>query len=391
MGDNSTIEWTDATLNPIRARNLETKAVGWHCEVISAGCCKPGKITCYANRQNLGFFKLGTGLPYTRESRDKIEVFLDEATLLQPLHWRKPRNIFICSMTDLFGEWVKDEWIDRIFAMMALAPQHTFQVLTKRPERMLSYFSGHNGDWDCLRYADEIHHNHLHDMRGQLLPHLKEAGWLWASYGDEEDGYYSELEYHGKLPLPNVHLGVSAEDQAAADKRIPLLLQTPAAVRFVSAEPLLGPIDLTTLITEQSHTTRRGWDALKGEDFIENFTVNNRWENRRVWTSNLYPRLDWVIGGFESGSQARPGHPDWARSLRDTGISFFWKQHGEWLHSSQAITQQQKTACVVEAVSKPPRKHTWQDGSASYFVGKKAAGRLLDGREWNEMPMERSR
>lgn len=133
MADNSAIEWTDATWNPVRARNLETGKVGWHCEHATTGC-----EFCYAE----GFNKrLGTGLAFKPGHRADIEIFLDEAMLTQPLRWKKPRRIFVGSMTDLFADFVPDEFIDRMFAVMALAPQHTFQLLTKRAARMREYLT----------------------------------------------------------------------------------------------------------------------------------------------------------------------------------------------------------------------------------------------------------
>ena len=185
------IQWTDETWNPIRAQHRETQAMGWHCERISKGC-----ENCYAETLNQRQrFGIGTGLPYTQPSRDKVDIVLDAGVLEKPLRWRKPRQVFVCSMTDLFGEWVPDVMLHRVFSVMALTPHITYQVLTKRPERMRDYLSSGVGaiaDW----------------------------------------------------PLPNVWLGVSVEDQRAANKRIPILLDTPAAVRFLSCEPLLGPVDI---------------------------------------------------------------------------------------------------------------------------------------------------
>jgi protein gp37 len=270
MGEKSKIEWTDATWNPIRARQTVPGVafkpkIGWHCEHVSEGC-----RNCYAETMNR---RLGTGLDFKPGHRSDVEIFLDEKMLLAPLRWTKPRRIFVNSMTDTFAEFVKDEWLDRMFAVMALAARHTFQVLTKRPERMREF---------CT------------------------SGW----------------------PLPNVWLGVSAEDQATADERIPLLLETPAAVRFVSLEPLLGPIDLFH-IEEPSGLT---FNALSKKEGI---SFRGR-------------GLDWAIVGGESGPHARPMHPEWARDIRDqcaaAATPFFFKQWGEW------------------------------------------AGRLLDGREHNGMP-----
>lgn len=165
MGDKTAIEWTDATWNPIRARNLKTGRVGWFCIHMSEGCAN-----CYAEDWNM---RLGTGLPYKPGHLKDIEIFLDEKTLEQPLRWRAPRKIFPCPMTDMFADFVKDEWIRRMVMVMADARQHTFQPLTKRPGRAMAAFS--------------------------------------------------------QLPAPlNVWLGVSVEDQATADERIPVLLATRA-------------------------------------------------------------------------------------------------------------------------------------------------------------------
>src|SRR5689334_349458 len=147
MGDKSGIEWLigkdgkkGSTWNPIRARftNPQTGEVriGWHCEHASEGC-----RFCYAEKINQGFFQLGTQQPYTRPARENVEIFLDEDTLRQPLHWRKPRRIFPCSMTDAFADFVPDQWLNKMFAIAALCPQHTFLFLTKRTARARKYFS----------------------------------------------------------------------------------------------------------------------------------------------------------------------------------------------------------------------------------------------------------
>lgn len=263
MADKSAIEWTDASWTPIRARNLKTGKIGWHCEHDTTGC-----EFCYSE----GFNKrLGTGLAFKPGHRKDIEIFLDEEMLLAPLRWKKPRKIFVCSMTDLFAGFVKDEWIDRVFAVMALCPQHTFQVLTKRAERMRAY---------CASDA----------TLGRVLSLTN--SWL---QGDGKIEVQHKPDGLGGIVLPNVWLGVSTERQKEADERLPLLLQTPAAVRFISAEPLLGPITISYL----------------------------------EWA-----RLDWVIVGGESGVGAREcdiGHVDGIVSqCRAAGIPVFVKQLGAW-------------------------------------------------------------
>jgi protein gp37 len=320
MADNSAIEWTDATWNPIRARNKKTGKVGWHCEHATTGC-----EFCYAE----GFNKrLGTGLAFKPGHRQGIEIFLDDNMLTQPLRWKKPRMIFVCSMTDLFAEFVPDAMLDKIFAVMALTPQHTYQVLTKRAARMRDYILAKR------RNAPEW--IHLPSEHGNVL-----------------------LPYEGGWPT-NVWLGVSAERQQEADERIPLLLQTPAATRFISAEPLLGPIDLT--------------DHCNGHYFFNSLT-GTRWHDDPDHTNpeqKFAPGLDWVIAGGESGRNARPMEPAWVRSMREqcenAGVDFFFKQWGEW--APFALGEPTALAGEYQLVR----------------VGKKAAGRLLDGIEYNGMP-----
>jgi protein gp37 len=215
MGHNTGIEWTDDTWNPI---------VG--CSVVSPGC-----TNCYAMRQAGTRLDGNPATPLyagtTQRSKagpvwtGKVALATDK-TLLAPLRWRAPRRIFVNSMGDLFHEAVPDEWIDRVFAVMALAPQHTFQVLTKRSKRLRAWFAGTEDTGDAFTRILS------------RAPKMMEGG----------DDWWDFLSDRG-WPLPNVWLGVSAEDQPRADERIPDLLATPAAVRFVSAEPLLGAIDLT--------------------------------------------------------------------------------------------------------------------------------------------------
>jgi protein gp37 len=308
MGAQSKIEWTDASWSPIRARNLATGKIGWHCEHVSDGC-----RNCYAESINR---HLGTGLDFKPGHRADVEIFLDDKMLLAPLRWKKPRRIFVNSMSDTFAEFVKDEWLDRMFAVMALCPQHTFQVLTKRPERMRAYIDAVMGD-------QSIGVNRLG------------ATALWTGLTGPQGPFPS-------WPLPNVWLGISAEDQAAADERIPLLLQTPAAVRFVSLEPLLGPIKLRETLSTDRH----------GEWLASGLSGEER-------------GLNWVIVGGESGPHARPMHRRWVRDLRDqcaaAGVPFFFKQWGQ---------------------HRPPTENdlAWRS------LGKKRSGRLLDGAEHNGFP-----
>ncbi|MDE2467382.1 MAG: phage Gp37/Gp68 family protein, partial [Bradyrhizobium sp.] len=277
QGD-SGISWTDETWGPVRG-----------CSRVSQGCTR-----CYAERIAARFS--GSGQPYEGLAKQTPSgprwtgnVKLIEERLLDPLKWRKPRRVFANSMSDLFHENLPDAAIDRVFAVMALAPQHCYQILTKRPERMLRYFS-------------------LGGLREELIGIEAERVSGIARHTDA-------MQPRWPIPLTNVWLGVSVEDQATADERIPLLLRTPAAVRFISAEPLLGPVQLA-----------RKWigrgKPLGGGPQCD---LSRPWEAPASMAG-----LDWFICGGESGPGARPMDIEWARSLRDqcnaAGVAFWMKQ-----------------------------------------------------------------
>lgn len=360
MGAESKIEWTDATWTPIRARLLADAAkVGWHCEHVSEGCRH-----CYAEAMNR---RLGTGLPFKPGHRCDVDRFLDEKMLTAPLRWRRPRKVFVCSMTDLFADFVPNEWIDRMFAVMALAPQHVFQVLTKRPERMRAYLSDPR----------------LGARLGELLVSVT---WPTRATCDHLLDWSSpELPARLRLPLPNVWLGTSVEDQAAADERVPYLLATPAAVRFLSCEPLLGLVRLTNIDCHQRRDLPSFYwiNALTGE------------HDDMCRPCARVPALDWVIVGGESGKDARPIHPDWARSLRDqcadAGASFFFKQWGEfrpYTAETDNFTRNDPTGEYGDCRARHVLNAGEMPGAENIMipVGKKAAGRLLDGVTHDGMP-----
>lgn len=367
MGDKSGIEWTDATWNPI---------VG--CSIVSPGC-----TNCYAMKMAA---RLEKALPATRPGGHLPNHYTDitrkvngkpvwtgritiapDHILTAPLKWRKPRRIFVNSMGDLFHEAVPDEWIDCAFAVMALSPQHTFQVLTKRSKRMRDYC---NGIFAARRIATAILDLLIDGKINKVITE--------RNYPMTDDCSPDEPTLKA-WPLPNVWPGVSAEDQARADERIPDLLATPAAVRFVSAEPLLQLIDFTRI------------DYGAPQPYHMNSLVGFQ-------DNNTYTKLDWIIAGGESGPGARPMHPDWPRSIRDqcaaAGVPFFFKQWGEHLpgHYSQsrhtALLDPSSGADHGLTLGKPPHKNVlqWGDGVISIKVGKARAGRLLDGIEHNAMP-----
>jgi len=332
MADRTKIEWADATVNAING-----------CTLVSEGCRH-----CYAARlaaTRMQHHPSRAGLARVNaagEAKFTGEVRLNETALRMPLSWRKPRAIFWNAHGDTFHENVPDDWIDRMMAVIALTPQHRHMVLTKRPERARRYldrmtddYSGDPSEWG-FRFGGAAR------RVGATLTNSLEAGFR-------------------SWPLSNLWLGTSIEDQATADARIPHLLATPAAVRFVSAEPLLGPVDLTRIA---------GRNALTGKPF-----------SRSAWsglpfTDAPFPSLNWLIVGGESGPHARPANPQWFRDLRDqcvaAGVAFHFKQWGEW--------------ASVSEVEGPGPIHEFPGGRCTRRVGKARAGRLLDGRTWDEVP-----
>lgn len=248
---------------------------GHYCEKVSAGCAN-----CYAERFQ---FRFGTQRSYDVRNRSEIQVEFDQKVIDGVLRRKQPTKYFWNTMTDTFLDLYPDEWIDRLYECWGQSPQHTHLILTKRSDRMQKYF------------AD-------------------------------------------KVILPNVWLGVSVETDEQL-RRIYDLSQTRAAVRFISAEPLLGFIDI----------------------------------------SPYAKFIDWVIVGGESGEGARPMHVGWAQWLRDqclaNDIKFFFKQWGEWISVPRGILHGSNSEF-----------HIWNDGTLSFRVGKKRAGRKLDGVEHNDFP-----
>jgi protein gp37 len=276
MSTTSPIEWTDRTWNPIRG-----------CTRVSAGC-----VHCYAERVAYRFS--GPGLPYeglaTKRNghaawTGQIRYVTEDVAL--PLRWRKPARIFVNSMSDLFHEGVTDQQLVELFAVMANSPQHTFQVLTKRPERMRGFLGR-------LRWGVGLGVVDVYGYRSMFarLPYLDDPREYWEPirHGPPDTG----LKTMEGFIAPNIWLGVSVEDQATADARIPLLLQTPAVVRFLSCEPLLGGLDIA---------------------------------KHRPGANRL-----WLIVGGESGAGARPCWVPWVRSVvrqgQQAGCPVFVKQLG---------------------------------------------------------------
>lgn len=332
----TSIEWAEKTWNPTTG-----------CTPVSEGCAN-----CYARRMAQ---RLRGRYGYPAD--EPFKVTLHPEKLEEPLKLRKPSRIFVCSMSDLFHEDVPFEFIDQVFGVMAMARKHTFMVLTKRPQRLLEY----------------------------ARSRTRETG----------EGYLNE---------GNVWLGVTAENQDRADERIPTLLQVPAAVRFVSVEPMLGPVDLSKWLVCKDCAR---WDVKPGYDYSKGLNCG-------------LPQLNWVICGGETGPNARPMHPDWVRGLRNqcqgAGVPCMFKQWGEWCggvyscdsESNPHIRLQNGQTVDTDAMFADSgaeedtwferkwhqfsERTAWSDpltlysGECGVRTGKKAAGRLLDGREWNEYP-----
>lgn len=299
----SKIQWTEQTWNPITG-----------CSRVSAGC-----RNCYAEVMTRRLQAIGQpkyqGLLH-EHGRFNGKVRFDEKALLAPLKRKKPTTYFVNSMSDLFHENVTDEWIDKVFAVMALAPQHTFQILTKRAERMREYLESRS--WqkpkatvDGAYGYDRISRwmNDLPVPWSRSMPIAGERRASWRGW-----------------PLPNVWLGVSAENQEQADERIPHLLETPAAVRWLSAEPLLEDLNLKAVRNNANLAEGQPWiDALNGY----------AWEDNGVDyydVCNIGGALDWIVVGGESGPNARPCNIDWIRSVvqqcQSANVPVFVKQLG---------------------------------------------------------------
>lgn len=351
MGDKSKIEWTDATWNPVTG-----------CTRVSEGCrnCYIERTPPFRNANRR--FMNREGQP-SHEVGSTTGVTLHPDRLDQPLRWKKPRRVFVNSLSDLFHDQVPDDFILSVFAVMLLANRHVFQVLTKRPSRMASLLN-RDGFFD--------------EVQERAIAGVDEWGVSPQRAFDirRRAGAWSPL---APWPLPNVWFGVSVEDQKAAELRIPKLLGTPAAVRFLSCEPLLGLVDLSPWLDLV-------WSRPIGDADLVN---DERW--RAFKGEPMRSLLDWIIVGGESGPGARPMHPDWARALRDqsaaAGVPFFFKQWGEWAptvnvaHSGRVIwlDPDGRFRDASEALPAP-------GAQLMARVGKKAAGRTLDKRTWDEMP-----
>jgi len=338
MSTESKISWTDATWSPVTGCTAES----------------PGCKNCYAKREVQQRWSKNPRSIFYGRSFDDVRCHPEK--LDQIIRWKKRRRIFVCPRADLFHPEVPFEFIAAVFGAMAVS-DHDLQVLTKRADRMLEFFS-----WVERRAEEEEESvtafciSRLDNELSEILP---------------EDSHYSEVFCPRPWPLPNVRLGVSVENQEAADLRIPMLLRAPAAFRWISAEPLLGPVDLTKI-----NLSGGQFDALRGGEV-------GRGSKVEIW-----PGLDGVVAGGESGKKSRPTHPLWFRMLRDqcaaAGKPFNLKQAGEWTWRPNDAPKQVWVAADGRGIRNDADSDMMLGRSGTKWllmgrVGIRASGRLLDG------------
>jgi protein gp37 len=386
MGRTS-IEWTDLTVNPGI----------YGCAELSPACAN-----CYAAKMahrlvGAGVYPEGVTTKRASGVHWSGRVVVDavpsvSANMIRQLPKKKPGRVFVTSMSDVGLDEVPDEFLDRLFGIFAVMPHLTFQVLTKRPARLLRWFQGWHV-WEAVQSEAEHH--------ARTYMGLRE--FFWDSRGDPahwRPEFRQRRPWPG-WPLPNVWIGCTVEDQRRADERIPLLVQIPARVRFLSCEPLLGPVDLSQWIGRIDHCSSCRVEnppqvddrcpecgdegsliSTWGEWQAERFRTHERYENDGPQPSEDGPQLHWVIAGGESGGNARATDPAWAHSLRDqcvaAGVPFLWKQWGQWAPHPK---QDSPWAGTGQTTTTTPGgilmvRH----------ADKHAAGRELDGRTWDEVP-----
>lgn len=320
MGADTLIEWADHTFNP------------W------IGCTKvsPACDHCYAETLATGRLGVGWG-PHAERRRTK------PSTWNLPLRWNRQAEregrrfrVFCASLADVFDNQASEDWRIELWRLIRATPHLDWLLLTKRPQNIT-----------------------------KMVPQAVDFG----------------AKAWGIGPWPNVWLGTTVENQAEADRRIPHLLAVPAAKRFLSCEPLLGPVDLT-----RARHASGGWD---------NWLTGDRHRGQAIWSEGR--GLDWIIAGGESGPKARPSHPDWFRSLRDqcqaAGVPFLFKQWGEWIGNDQhdahgRLVCDHWTGSGADGQGGLKWWHGTQVGGTEWSVRlvKKEAGALLDGRKWMEVP-----
>lgn len=361
MSAGSSIEWTDATWSPV---------VG--CSRVSPGC-----DGCYAVSMTRRLAAMGqekyAGLVNPGKWHFNGVARLHTPDLDKPLRWRKPRRVFVNPMSDLFHEELSFEQIAAVLGVVAACPHLTFQVLTKRPEVAAEWYA-----WIAS----------VRETEGSVGHFAERALGLEGQESARHFAAVNAAILRDDWPLPNLVLGTSVENQPTADLRIPEIFRCPAAVHFVSYEPALRPVDFTHIRERRFPTEphiRESWiDALAGK----------RYHYRRAdalstegYYQNDLPRLDWIIAGGESGPGARPPQAEWFRSVRDqcleAGVPFFFKQWGKWAPYDQLPEETKRDLDASGA-----QLYTDPAPIRPLGLGKKRAGRELDGELWDQFPKE---
>jgi len=379
MARGTGVEYLTATWNPIAMR----------CTPVSAGCDHCWHQVMAKRFAGMSQFSDEVRAAYAGEG----PPVLVERRLEQPLHWTGHQIIGVQFMGDSFHPDVPEEFIWKTFAVMALTPWHTYVVLTKRADRMFEVLTGRGFHGDMWAERDGMVERNVVPPR--LLERLDLKRHSQRVPHDMETTVDMLLEYQPEpeWPLPNVIVGVTAENQQTADERIPVLLQTPAAVRFVSCEPLLGPINLTSIPAAT-------WGEEFGGPDYRGITLSALDGGRSTDTPW---HLNWVIVGGETGPGARPMHPNWVRSLRDqcqaSGTAVWFKSWGAWrpLKGSGARAPTpvgfwaQHADPYANNLYTAPDGQSFIEGVCSHGehmarVGPKRADNILDGRTWEQLP-----
>jgi protein gp37 len=303
MANETAIGWTDFSSNPIKYRDRETGKPAWACVKKSDGCTH-----CYSEALAL---RWNRGRAFSRPNIDKVAPYLDEKEMRRLATDPKlaGKRVFIGDMTDIFGSWIPDDFLDHLFAVFAWRQDVTFQLLTKRPQRMEAWFR------EAFQFRRDDGGIGWHGRQERIFDRMQDSPYI--EIDPRNDAYWkSDGSYRWPgWPLPNVWLGTSVEDQRAADERIPHLLATPAAMRFLSCEPLLGPVDLRALHPDGVTFT------------VDSLTGRGR---HLLGFTGQTDAVHWVICGGESGPNHRAMDPAWLTSLveqcRGAGVATYVKQ-----------------------------------------------------------------
>lgn len=354
MADGTAISWAEATWNVLTG-----------CTVLSPGCKRCYAMKLAGARLKNHWSRQGLTVDSKAGPVWTGEVRYNPEWLDQPLRWSRPRMIFVAAHSDIGHPAVRDEWRDAIFAVMALRPDHVYLVLTKRPDVLGAYLASES-------------------TRGRVWAH---ASRLAGKFRRTRDQLFAIGQRISNWPLQNVWVGTSAEDQPHLDERLPHLLRLPAALRWLSIEPMLGPVDLTMVPTwtDPRSDDENTLNALTGREYHAGAGV----------LGDRGPRIEWVVAGGESQNSDRPTHPDWVRSLRDqcqaAAVPFHFKQWGDWIDADNGLKNPHGRSWTFNEAARIADEGGWayehnSDGTTMIKAGARRTGRTLDGHIWDEFP-----